>query len=189
MNRCAEVQGERDKGRGFRPLYLVPCIFALLLSACGFHLRGAVALPEAMARTELRGVDPYGELATEIGAVLADAGAQVVASGEGASAILHISGERFARRVASVDSSGKASQYELRYVLSGVLREPDGGPLAPARDATVVRLLNADSDNALGTSTEEEMLRREMQRDAVRQLIRQLRIALVRAPAAAKVTP
>jgi LPS-assembly lipoprotein len=171
-------------------LYLVPCIFALLLSGCGFHLRGAVDLPEAMARTELRGVDPHGELATEIESVLVDAGARVVMAGESADAVLEIAGERFDRRVASVDSVGKASQYELRYVLSGVLRgAADGKPLTHSQNATAVRLLNADSANALGTSSEEEMLRREMRRDAVRQLIRQLRTALMRVSAPAETAP
>ena len=157
---------------------------AAALAGCGFHPRGAVVLPESMARTELRGIDPHGELAAEIAAVLTDAGAQVVGPGAAASAILTLSGERFDRRVASVDGAGKASQYELRYRLTGQLHGPGGGVLTPAREASVTRLLNVDAATALGTASEEELLRREMQRDAVRQLVRQLRVAASRAPAA-----
>jgi LPS-assembly lipoprotein len=161
----------------------------LVLTGCGFHLRGKVVLPEAMVRTELRGVDRRSELGTEIEGVLTGAGAQVVTDGEGAGSVLEIAREQFERRVASVDSSGKATQYELRYVLSGLLRDVEGAALTPLQNAAVTRMLNSDSENVLGTSSEEELLRREMQRDAVRQLIRQLRTALARAPRPAAAAP
>jgi LPS-assembly lipoprotein len=151
-----------------------------LLAGCGFHLRGEVTLPKAMARTEIRGIEFHSPLGETIADVLADAGAQAVDTGEGGSASLAISGESFGRRVSSVDSTGKATQYELRYTLAGSLLDHAAKVLVPPQNVLVIRILNFDSANVLGSTSEEELLRSEMRRDGVHQLIRQVRTALDR---------
>lgn len=144
------------------------------LAGCGFHLRGAVALPEAMTRTELRGAPPEGPLGIEIAQVLRNAGGTLVGPGEGGTAVMHIVSERFDRRVASVGETGKASEYELRYVLTAALRTPDDKALMPEQSVAVVQTYGFDPANVLGSSNEEELLRGEMRRQAVRQLMRQI---------------
>ncbi|MFA5530100.1 MAG: LPS assembly lipoprotein LptE [Thiohalomonadaceae bacterium] len=151
---------------------------AAALAGCGFHLRGAAVLPEEMVRTELRGALPEGPLGIELAQVLRNAGGALVGPGEGGTAVLHIVNERFDRRVASVGAAGKASEYELRYALKAVLRTPEGKNMAPQQSAVVVRTYGFDPANVLGASNEEELLRGEMRRQAVRQLLRQFNQAL-----------
>ncbi|MGE0081727.1 MAG: LPS assembly lipoprotein LptE [Thiohalomonadaceae bacterium] len=151
---------------------------AVVLTGCGFHLRGATVLPEEMLRTELRGAVSEGPLGIEIAQVLRNAGGALVGPGEGGTAVLHIVNERFDRRVASVGSAGKASEYELRYALNAVLRTPEGDNMAPPQSVVVMRTYGFDPANVLGASNEEELLRGEMRRQAVRQLLRQLNQAL-----------
>jgi LPS-assembly lipoprotein len=146
---------------------------AFFLGGCGFHLRGATVLPEPMTRTELSGATTEGPLGIEIAQVLRSAGGALVGPGEGGTAVLHIVSERMNRRVASVGAGGKASEYELRYVLTAALRTPEGEILAPQQSVTVVRTYGFDPNNVLGASNEEELLRNEMRRQAVRQLLRQ----------------
>lgn len=149
------------------------------IAACGFHLRGAVTLPEAMARTELRGVAEGSALAAEIGAVLAQSGGDLVTAAGAPTSTLEVLGERSERRVASVDSAGKVNQYELRYELRARLVD-EGVVLVPEQSVSASRLLDFNGNAVLGAADEEEMLRREMRGQAVRQLIRQLRMALAR---------
>lgn len=151
---------------------------SVMLAGCGFHLRGASVLPAEMVRTELRGAAPEGPLGIEIAQVLNNAGGALVGPGEGGTAVLHIVNEHFDRRVASVGAAGKASEYELRYTLSAVLRTPEGDNIAPEQAVSVMRTYGFDPANVLGASNEEEFLREEMRRQAVRQLLRQLSQAL-----------
>lgn len=181
-----KMHEQRDKlTQGLRPVYLVSCLLYLaLLSACGFHLRGAVTLPLQMERTQLLGVDARSALAEEIAAALEDAGARVVASD--ATAQLIISGEREARRLLSVGSTGRASEYELSYQFSFELRAPptdDAGKvshvvLLPQQTVSLNRDYAFDPANVLGKGEEEALLLREMRTFAVRQMLLRLRAGL-----------
>lgn len=147
-----------------------------VLAACGFHLRGAVQIPPAMERTYLSGTPREGELAAEIEGVLTGSGGDLVDRLETASAELVIQNEDFDRRVLSVDSRGKVSEYELIYRLGFLLRGSDGEVLAPARDIKIFRSFAFDPENVLGAGDEEAALRKQMRSDAVRQMFTILRM-------------
>ncbi|MCW8959669.1 MAG: LPS assembly lipoprotein LptE, partial [Gammaproteobacteria bacterium] len=108
-------------------LLALACV--LLLSGCGFHLRGALPLPEVMERTYVAGGDGS-ELYYEMENALLNAGAEVVASAEEASAVLTLHSQRLARRVLSVDTEGRAAEYELAMLVVFSLREQAGRVLA-----------------------------------------------------------
>lgn len=165
---------------------LVSCIS--LLSACGFHLRGAVQLPAAMARTRITGTAPRSALADDIAAALETAGVQVV--GGDAGAVLQIIRERNARRLLSVDNLGRASEYELSYQLSFELRAPTPIDAAanpklakpkiwvPEQTVTVLRDFTFDPNNVLGSGNEESLIRDEMRRSAVNRMLVRLQAQL-----------
>ncbi|MEW6647708.1 MAG: LPS assembly lipoprotein LptE [Pseudomonadota bacterium] len=160
----------------------------MLLTSCGFHLRGAVELPPQLARTQLAGVDARSELADEITAALEGAGAQVVTAD--ATAQLHISGERENRRLLSVGRTGRASEYEVTYQFSFELREPvvsqdrEGKEkvryrvLVPRQSVSLSRDYSFDRNNVLGKGEEEDLLVREMRAFAVRQMLLRLEAAV-----------
>jgi len=166
------------------------CILSLLLlSACGFHLRGAVLLPPELARMQIIGISAHSERGEEITAVLQAAGAQVVVTD--ATAQLHISGEQQSRRLLSVGISGRAAEYELDYTFAYELRIPviitdqDGVESVHYRvelaqqNISLQRDYSFDSSNVLGAGGEEELLLREMRSLAVHQMLRQLRYGLM----------
>ncbi len=146
-----------------------------LLTACGFHLRGSVTLPEVMARTHIAGVDRYGALAREVEASLTAGGAQRVETAAEATARLVISREGAERRVLSVDASGKVSEYELYYQLVFSLYSAEGKTLLVDESVSLSRDFAFDADNVLGKGEEEELLRGELMRGAVRQMFQRLR--------------
>lgn len=166
-------------------LSLVACYLSLV--SCGFHLRGAVQLPAAMARTQLTGTPARSALADDITAALELAGVQVVQDDAGA--VLDITQEQSGRRLLSVDNLGRASEYELSYRLGYELRAPTPIDAAanpklkpkvwvPAQVVTVTRDFVFDPNNVLSSGDEETQIRSEMRRSAVRQMLVRLQAQL-----------
>jgi len=156
---------------------LVSLLAAVLLAGCGFHLRGAAVVPEVMERTYLQGVPVDSALAQEVEAVVEGAGGKVVQRLADATAILQLGSERTDRRIASVDASGKVREYALHYSLPFSLLSPGGDVLLAERTVETSRSYNFDAGNVLGAGSEEALLLREMRGFAVRQMLRQVRMA------------
>lgn len=172
----------------------------LLLGGCGFHLRGAAEVPPQLARTQLLGTSARGPLAEEIAFVLDNAGAQLV-QGD-ATSLLRITEDRFERRLLSVGSTGRATEYEITYRLGFTLSVPfmleqdaqmpqstdeqaqrkDRTPLykvmVPGQTIVLQRDYSFDPSRVLGKAEEEEMLMRELRAQAVRQMLLRLQAGL-----------
>ncbi len=126
-----------------------------------------------MARTYIGGVE-NSPLYYELESALLAAGGQVVETAESATAILAIHGERYGRRVLSVDSAGRASEYELSLRVAYSLTTPQGEVLAGQDEASLLRDYRFDPANVLASGGQEEMLQNEMRRYVVRQILRRL---------------
>ncbi len=158
-------------------LYLVSCISWLLLSGCGFQLRGAgtYKLPDSLAtlRVVVEGSqsanDPL-RLAME-DALRVQAGATIVSAGDAPT--LTLSRESTENQVLTVDASGKVSGYLLRYEIGFSLADVNG-PLSPPQTLRLQRDYRFNPLNVLAKEQEEENLKRELRRDAFSQIIRRL---------------
>lgn len=158
---------------------------ALALPACGFHLRGAADLPAAMEATLVEGVGLNSDLGRALQQSIRGGGGNVVKSTDDASAVLSVQKNDMRRRVLSVDSRGKANEYELTYTLGFALRDPKGTQLLEPQTISVVRAYNFDADNALAMSNEEARVQREMVESAVAQMLRRIEAGTRKAPPAA----
>jgi LPS-assembly lipoprotein len=165
-------------------LALVTCTLALV-PGCGFHLRGALELAPELQELALAGVDRRSELGRELEAALARNGGRLVASPEGAGAVLIIGQEQVSRRVLSVTGTGQASEYELNYRLDYRFEAPPGTPRGEAQSLAQRRYYRFDPTRVLAKADEEVRLVNEMRRDAVASLLRRLN-ALLRQPLPAK---
>ncbi len=154
---------------------LLPALLLVQLAACGFHLRGEVALPEWLESAYVQGEARHGEVADELRRALRRAGAEVTARPDQARAVIRIEGEQSRRRILSVGSDGRPREYELSYSLSYSLHEPAGGALARTRTVTESRSYTFDEVDVLGKSTERDQLWRELRRRAVAALLTRLR--------------
>lgn len=157
----------------------IPLLLAalVLLSGCGFHLRGGAVLPENVSRVYLSGGNQV--LRDELTVFLEDAGAQVVSNREQADAVIAVNDEGYDRRVLSVDPrTGKSREFELAYSMSYSVSRSDGSPLLAPQRVQLTRDYVFDPDAVIGKSREEDVLRREMRRDAVQQMLRQMNAAL-----------
>ncbi len=149
-----------------------------LLPACGFHLRAGVELPAVLETSYLQSKDPYSGIAAELRLELQAAGAKLSEQRDDASGVVHILNERSQRRVLSVGSAGRASEYELFEEVSFALEDPQGTVLLEPQTLRMTRDLVFDDTQLLGKVSEAEVIRRQMQRDLARQIITRIQVGM-----------
>ncbi|HEC19382.1 MAG TPA: hypothetical protein ENI97_08560 [Gammaproteobacteria bacterium] len=154
--------------------HLLTLLLLLSLTACGFHLRGAVQLPAELNALALRDASPATDIAPELRRALQNEGVRL---SETAPRVLQLAGERYAKRVLSVDSAGRAQEYGLSYTVDFALRDESGALWLAPQSVTETRDLRFDANAVLGTAGEEAQLRAEMRRDAVLQILQRLQKA------------
>lgn len=160
-----------------RLTYFFTALLLLLMTACGFHLRGSRPQADVDALTSVY-IEPGPSRATdlirELKGQLKSADVRVASQSEEAEYRLTLSQVRVDRNVLSVSAqTGKAEEYELRMTLRmSVSRNEetlvDNELIEVARDYTF------DEDAVLGKFSEEQVLEEEMTRLAVERIVRRL---------------
>ena len=163
-----------------RALFLFFSLFILHFSliSCGFHLRGTgkaelqAALSILQVRVEGNLLENHPLLAAMKYALRTQANVRIEETGDAPRLLLY--GERSDSRVLSVTSTGKAEEYLLTYEVSFRLTDAKEQPLSEPQTVRVQRDYRYDPLNVLAKEREEQELRRELQRDAVQQILRRL---------------
>ncbi len=144
----------------------------LVLSACGFHLRGSdvtqVMLPPTYLAAEA------GSLRQAIQRALTQGGTTLVGETAQAQRVVRLLGERVDRRVLSVGAAGTVEEYELHYAVTYAVDGVKGAPLIAPETLTQVRSYAFSETEVLGKDVEQETLVQDMRRDAVGQILRRL---------------
>lgn len=146
----------------------------LLLSACGFHLRGAVELPPALSVMQVQDATPATDIAPELRRALQRQGVTLVEDAGHAAPVLQIRSESVDKHVQVVDVTGKVQQYSVRHIVQFSLRGGDGSEWLPLQQIRASRELRFEEAAVLGTGNEEQQLVREMRSDAVARILRLL---------------
>ena len=144
----------------------------VLLTACGFHLRGTYELPPHLSPVYLDKDSMSLPLYRELTSRLKSSGA-VTENTTDAASVITVMGETRARSIRSVDSSGRASEYGLRYTL--VFNVKSNGSML-IENGTIVRnrTLLFNPDAVLGVANEEQNLYQDMIEDAAGSLMLRL---------------
>jgi LPS-assembly lipoprotein len=150
---------------------------SMAIAGCGFQLRGSVDLP---GLDTVRVTGAGASMREELAVFLREGGVKVTEEvTSDADAELALTDEQMKRRVLSVDpSTGKAREYELAYSVDFQMVNAEGTALVRRQTVRLVRDFVFDVDAVIGKSREEGVLRAEMRRDAVQQIIRRLRSSL-----------
>ena len=78
------------------------------------------------------------------------------------------------QQITSISSSTTPRQYQLTYTVRFKLIRAKGKEIMPSSAVVVTRLLTVNSDRILGSNDEEDILKREMRRDAVMQILERI---------------
>lgn len=166
------TSGQRGVGMTrtiFGWIALLAC--ALTLSACGFQLRGSSEY--VFHRLYISG---GGQMATDISRYIryGSKGTVVVPEAKDADARLEIVSVTNSRSAISLDSTGQAREYEMRSAFTFQLVTPDGRPMIPLTTIRLVRNLPYSDSESNARDAEAALLTRDMQKDAVDQIIRRM---------------
>ena len=148
----------------------------IFLSACGWHLRGNEPLPDNLRILHLQTADQNSELSRSLKRALATLGATLAKPADNNSPLsLIISRLSEQRRSASTGSRGKDAEYALISSISYQVKNSAGKITAGPTTLSVEKVYLFDSNNVLGSYEEERLLRHEMLRELVQQLLRHYR--------------
>ncbi|AQT96628.1 MULTISPECIES: LPS assembly lipoprotein LptE [Pseudomonas] len=146
---------------------------AVLLSACGFHLRGTGTNELAIKELDVSARDAYSETVTQLRQVLENNGVHVYT---GATYKLFLANETQTQRNLSYASAGRASDIELSTVLSFEVQGRDHLPLM-SDDVQIQKIVGHDGNNLVGSDSEIIQVRKEMRRELVQRMV--LRLSMI----------
>ncbi len=149
-----------------------------LLTACGYHLRGSIDLPESLQKMYVRGASR--ELSEAIKQAFRSTTGELVSNAADAGMILNVIDEDYRRRTVSISSSGFSNEFDLIYRLVFDLIDKDGNELVSAQTIEVRQAYfnQQSSDIVLSKENEEQVLRKELYLKAVHSVIGRARAEL-----------
>jgi len=155
-------------------------IMALSLSACGYHLRGALQLPAGLKNVYLEGGSP--ELREHFKRTMEISSVPLASSPETAGLIVKISDEDSQRRVLSLNSGGTANDFELGYRFNYEIVDSKNKVLSERQSVEIKREYYNDQLAIIAKDNEELVIRNEMYQQAVRNIVNHARVALGASP-------
>lgn len=154
-----------------RPRHLLSCAMlaaGVLLSGCGFHLRGTGVDSVTLDELRFSAPDEHSPTYRQLLAALQSDGVRIT---DAADYHLRLISDRHERVALSYTSRISAAEYEIRQHLTFQINDSEGRPLIGPETLTARRVYVNDRDNIVGTSEEEDLLREEMRRDMTRQVL------------------
>lgn len=154
---------------------LTALLCTLLLAGCGFQLRGAANLPFESLYVQA----PAGsQFATQFQRIVAAGSAtRVVNSAKEAAATLIVISELREKNILSLSGTGRVREFQLRYRMSYRMLDNKSVEILPATEIALTRDFSFNDQDTLSKESEEALLFRDMQSDAVQQLVRRLQVA------------
>ncbi len=156
---------------------LLTLALSVLLSGCGgepFHLRGSKPLPELMRQgIYVQGVDPLSDFGLALRDGLEDAGADVKQSEQDAAATLNITNLRENRSVSGYSSTRQVREFNHSVTVDFRVKTRTMAE-AVERSVNAERSQVYDGQYVLGTAEEENVIKEELRREAVRLILLRL---------------
>lgn len=151
---------------------LLLCVASLLLTGCGFHLRGGEAYALSFERAHVQGAANDTLLVTRLQDALIRAGVTLEKTPETAQLVIDLGNVRNESRVLTVGSSGDIEEYELFYGLSLAFRRASGELLQEGSPVEFTNDFSYDTTSVLAKEEERETLINDMRSAAVREIMR-----------------
>ncbi|KQV13101.1 hypothetical protein ASC74_08360 [Pseudomonas sp. Root329] len=143
---------------------------AVLLSACGFQLRGTGTTELAIKELDLSARNAYGETVTQLRQVLESSGVKVYS---GAPYKLVLTDEQENQRILSYAGAGRTGEYQVTTVLNYDIR--GGRDLSLLSDKLEVqKVFMHDGNNLVGSDQEGNDARKETRRELVQRMMLRL---------------
>ncbi|MGH8670756.1 MAG: LPS assembly lipoprotein LptE [Burkholderiales bacterium] len=155
--------------KSLRALRFAGILCALFVSACGYHLRGVVALPFDRLYLDTGGSRT---LAVDLERTIrAGSNVRFTDQPDKAQATLQVFGESNEKRILALSGSGRVREFQLVYRLSFRLYDRQGRELIAPNALELIRDFPFNDAEILAREHEESVLYQDMRRDAVQQIM------------------
>ena len=149
---------------------LIYLALALLLTSCGFQLRGTANLP-----FDTLYMSAGGGIALDIKRnIQAGTRTKLVDDPKKAEAVLEFTQETREKFILSLAATGRVREYQLRYRVGFRVHDGKGGEFLPVNVVQLTRDITFNDSDVLAKETEEQLLYRDMQFDMVQQVMRRI---------------
>ena len=143
---------------------------AVLLSACGFQLRGTGTNQLSITELDVTARNAYGETVRQLRQVLESSGVKIT---ESAPYKLVLTSEQESQRAATYTGVGGTVEYQLTNVLNYEIEGQNHLPLL-SNKIEVHKMYLQDTSNITGSDQEAAMAKQEMRREVVQQMVLRL---------------
>ncbi|MDD5367397.1 MAG: LPS assembly lipoprotein LptE [Gallionellaceae bacterium] len=147
-----------------------------VLAGCGFQLRGQSSLPFNSAYVDAASGSV---LASQLSKHL-DQKAKLASRRDKADVVIRLTGENRGKKILSLSGGGKVREYRLIDMVTVSAVSPEGQEMLAPTDISLTRDFSYSDEQILAKEAEEAMLRKDMDDDALRQILR--RLAFIRKP-------
>lgn len=148
----------------------------VLLSGCGFHLRGfydiqsKIPTLSIIMRDNVTHSDLEGMIKNQLRVYNVIVNDDIHATPYW----LIIEGDKLNQQINSISSSTTPRQYQLIYTVNFKLQHATGNNKIPLQSVIIVRELTVNSDRILASNDESDILEREMRKDAAVQIVNRI---------------
>ena len=164
-----------DGSRSARAAIAVSCLaLVAALVGCGFHLRGDVKYAFSSAYVNAPVASP---MATELKRTLEGGGTTITESAKDAQVTIDLANVADSKDVLSLSGGGRVREYALAKRATIVVHDTEGRDWLPAAEIVVRRSYSYNESEVLAREAQEAKLYKEMQTDAVQQIVRRLQSA------------
>ncbi|MEH6558967.1 MAG: LPS assembly lipoprotein LptE [Oceanicoccus sp.] len=146
----------------------------VLLSGCGFQLRGNVDLPEGVEPIYIGGIDRHSQLALELQNLLTSSGIQLTNQVSDANYQLKILNSTSNKRSTALGEGALIVEYQLIETVNFELLSKNGQRVLGPHKITERRIMPNDPNKVVSSNEEEKILRREMLQNLAAKVVRQL---------------
>ena len=148
-------------------------LLTLLLSACGFALRGTAELPAVLQPLYVEGAENATPLVRELLRVMSNNRIEIAAAGSADGYSLALAGATATERALSVNANARAGEYEITLSVAYQLRHGADAVMEPQL-LSLSKVYLADPENAIAQTEEAELIRTEMRRELAQLILRRL---------------
>lgn len=145
--------------------------FALLISACGFQLRGFSDIPAWLDSVAVVSQEQNRDMMTILRERLEAWHVPVYTEQNRAHFWLFLGEETIQRQITNVAASTAPRQYQLIYTIRFWLQTREGAMRIAPASISIAKQLTINNDRILGSDEEEARMVHEMQQDAATQIL------------------
>lgn len=150
-------------------------LLALLLTSCGFHLRGDPAV--GLRTLQVNAAGPS-QVAVEIRRTLATGPTRVVSDPKDAQAQLRVLEEARDKSVATITGTGTVYEFELKLTVRYELTVPGREiPVIAPTETVAKRLITYSASAPIAKEAEEQLLYKDMQVELAGRILRHIAVA------------